>query len=285
MIDSLLTGVLAVAVASPCTAPFMSASLGLALTLPTLPALSIFAALGLGMALPYLAVSAWPALANRLPRPGAWMLHFKVAMAFPMFATVVWLVWVLGQQTGIDGAAALLLLLLVLAFLAWVMGATSLGPASQRVLRTLGVLATAAALFWAAPAIRQEATAAGASQGSGDWQPWSAERVAAARAAGQVVFVDFTAAWCVSCQVNERTTLALTGIRQAFAERRVLLLRADWTRRDPLIAAELMRLGRQGVPVYALYPAGDGPPRLLNEILTPGEVRDALAQLPGPAAP
>jgi thiol:disulfide interchange protein DsbD len=212
------------------------------------------------------------------------MLHFKVAMAFPMFATVVWLVWVLGQQTGIDGAAALLLLLLVLAFLAWVMGATSLGPASRRVLRTLGVLAAAAALFWAAPAIRQEATAAGAAQVSGDWQPWSVERVAEARAAGQAVFVDFTAAWCVSCQVNERTTLALTGIRQAFAKHKVLLLRADWTRRDPLIAAELMRLGRQGVPVYALYPAGDGPPRLLNEILTPGEVRGALAQLPGSAA-
>jgi DsbC/DsbD-like thiol-disulfide interchange protein/cytochrome c biogenesis protein CcdA len=131
VVDALLTGVLAVAVASPCTAPFMGAALGLAVTLPTGQALAVFATLGLGMALPYLAASAWPALAQLLPRPGAWMAHFKTVMAFPMFATVVWLVWVLGQQTSIDGAAALLALLVALAFAAWALGSPALGPRSR----------------------------------------------------------------------------------------------------------------------------------------------------------
>ncbi len=281
VVDSALTGVLAVAVASPCTAPFMGASLGLAVTLPALQALSVFAALGLGMALPYLAASAWPRVARLMPRPGVWMLHFKTLMAFPMFATVVWLVWVLGQQVGIDGAAALLLLLLALAFAAWALGAPGLGPLARRGFGTLAVLLMAAVLFWAAPALRQEAVAS--AQGQDDtWQPWSAGRVAQAQAEGRPVFVDFTAAWCVTCQFNKRTTLARAEVQAAFDERRVLLLRADWTRRDAAITAELTRLGRTGVPVYALYAPGGAGPRLLSEILSPDEVRTALGALPKP---
>ena len=280
MVDALLTGVLAVAVASPCTAPFMGASLGLAVTLPTAQALSVFAALGLGMALPYLAASSWPALARLLPRPGVWMAHFKTVMAFPMFATVVWLVWVLGQQTGIDGAAALLALLVALAFAAWALGSPTLGPRARGGFGAAALVLMAVALMWAVPTLRHEAVAQ-VPGAEATWQPWSGERVAQARAEGRPVFVDFTAAWCVTCQFNKRSTLADAEVMADFKARKVLLLRADWTKRDAAISAELARMGRNGVPVYALYaPAGAGP-TLLSEILSPAEVRSALAALPG----
>ncbi len=285
VVDSALTGVLAVAVASPCTAPFMGASLGAAVALPTAQALTVFACLGLGMALPYLAASAWPQLALLLPRPGVWMAHFKALMAFPMFATVIWLVWVLGQQAGIDGAAALLLLLLALAFLAWALGSQTLGTVARRSLGTVAAVVMAATLFWAVPALHQEAAAAPGAPGAGhsdnSWQPWSAERVAQAQAEGRPVFVDFTAAWCVTCQVNKRTVLSRNEVQAAFAARRVLLLRADWTRRDAAISAELARLGRSGVPVYAIYAPGSTTPKLLSEILSTDEVRESIAAPPG----
>jgi thiol:disulfide interchange protein DsbD len=285
LLDHALTGVLAVAVASPCTAPFMGASLGVAVTMPAAQALAVFAALGLGMALPYLAASAWPALARALPRPGPWMAHFKTLLAFPMFATVVWLVWVLGQQVGIDGAAALLVLLLALAFAAWALGSPALGRSARRGFGLTAVLLMAAALFWAAPALRQEAVASSAPgqpavAGAERWLPWSPDAVREARAAGRPVFVDFTAAWCVTCQFNKRTTLARDDVSAAFGAKNVLLLRADWTRRDAAITAELTRLGRSGVPVYALYAPGSETPRLLSEILSAREVQDVLATLP-----
>ena len=277
MADSFLTGVLAVAVASPCTAPFMGAALGAALTWPALQALAVFAALGLGMALPYLAASAWPALARRMPRPGAWMAHFKTLMAFPMFATVVWLVWVLGVQVGVGGMVALLGLLLALAFVAWALGSPTLSGKARGGFGAVALLLMAAALFWAAPSLRQEAVASSSSPTVGDgWEPWSTERVAQAQAAGQPVFVDFTAAWCVTCQFNKRTTLATDEVKTALREKNVLLLRADWTRRDPAITAELARLGRSGVPVYALYTPGAAGPRLLSEILSVAEVTGAV---------
>lgn len=294
VVDAALTGVLAVAVASPCTAPFMAASLGLALSLPAAQALTIFAALGLGMALPYLAASAWPPLARALPRPGPWMATFKSLMAFPMFATVVWLTWVLGQQTGIDGAAALLGVLVAVAFVTWALGSPTLGRGARRSFGAVAMLLLAAALVWAVPSWRQDAAAAtraGAAAGEAGagtprdaaaqpWQPWSPERVAQALAEGRPVFVDFTAAWCVTCQFNKRTTLASADVMAAFERKRVLLLRADWTRRDATIAAELTRLQRSGVPVYALHVPGAAGPRLLSEILTVAEVTGALAPLP-----
>ncbi len=289
VVDSALTGVLAVTVASPCTAPFMGASLGLAVTLPTAQALAVFAALGLGMALPYLAASAWPALARALPRPGAWMATFKTLMAFPMFATVVWLVWVLGQQAGMDAVAGLLGVLLVIAFAAWAWGLPVRRPASRALWVGASAVLLMVTLAWAWPALQAVPTTSGAqtagtSAASGSetdgWQPWSPGRVQEALASGRPVFVDFTAAWCVTCQFNKRTTLADAQVKADFAAKRVVLLRADWTRRDPTITAALSQLGRSGVPVYLLQAPGNSAPQVLSEVLSVREVREALAKLP-----
>ena len=279
--DSFLTGVLAVAVASPCTAPFMGASLGLAIALPAWQALAVFALLGVGMALPYLAASWWPAVARALPRPGAWMNTFRQLMAFPMFATVVWLLWVLGQQSGIDGAAALLMLLVVLALLIWALGLQGKSRA------VLGGVA-AVALLWLGIGIGPHVTRLQAADSAGapvatsvqglNWEAWSPERQAALLAEGRPVFVDYTAAWCVTCQYNKRTTLADATVLADMAARNVALLRADWTRRDPVITAELAKLGRNGVPVYTLLQPGRAPV-VLSEVLSVDEVRAALAAL------
>ena len=275
--DSALTGVLAVAVASPCTAPFMGAALGLAFTLPPLQALSLFAALGVGMALPFLAASAWPGLARAMPKPGAWMATFKTAMAFPMLATVVWLAWVLGQQTSIDGVTALLAVLVALAFALWAWGRIDSGRITRLVWSSVGVLLLGVTLAWALPSWHEANAATPAATSDARWQPWSAERVAALNAEGRAVFVDFTAAWCVTCQVNKRTTLGNADVLADLDAKRVVLLRADWTRRDAAISTELSRLGRNGVPVYAIYKPGQALPTLLPELLSPQTLRDGLA--------
>ena len=274
--DSFLTGVLAVAVASPCTAPFMGAALGLAFTLPAPQTLLLFAVLGAGMALPYVLASLWPGVARAMPRPGPWMATFKTVMAFPMLATVVWLVWVLGQQAGIDGVAALLGLLVALAFALWAWGRVDSAPASRRVWNAIGLVLLGASVAWALPSLREARAAA--EPGSARWGAWSAGEVAALNAQGRTVFVDFTAAWCVTCQVNKRTTLGNGEVLAEFERRNVALMRADWTRRDPAISQELTRLGRNGVPVYALYRPGQPLPQLLPELLTTRTVLDALKE-------
>jgi thiol:disulfide interchange protein DsbD len=271
--NAFLSGVLAVAIASPCTAPFMGASLGLAVTLPAFQALLVFACLGAGMALPYLAASVVPAVARLLPRPGAWMDIFRRLMAFPMFATVAWLVWVLGQQSGIDGAGALLALLVALSLVVWTL---TLQGRARWLLSAAAVAAFAAVAWSAGPQLNQPpAAATTTAQADGDWQPWSTAKVDQLVAAGQPVFVDFTAAWCVTCQYNKKTTLANAGLREDFRRANVALLRADWTRRDPAITAALASLGRSGVPVYVLYRKGS-PPRVLSEVISVDEVRSAL---------
>ena len=279
--DSFLTGVLAVAVASPCTAPFMGAALGFAFTLPAAQSLLLFAVLGAGMALPYLVMSLWPAVARAMPRPGVWMATFKTAMAFPMLATVVWLVWVLGQQTSIDGAAALLAVLVALAFALWAWGRVDSTRVARAAWSAAGVALLGASIAWALPTWREaQAAPTAASSSSERWQAWSPERVAALNAEGRTVFVDFTAAWCVTCQVNKRSTLTDAALMADMDAARVALLRADWTRRDASISNELSRLGRNGVPVYAIYRAGQGKdqqPTLLPELLSVQTVRDALA--------
>ncbi len=276
--DAFLSGVLAVAIASPCTAPFMGASLGFAIDMPAPQALTVFAALGLGMALPYLLASFVPAVVRWLPRPGAWMDTFRRAMAFPMFATVVWLVWVLGHQSGMDAAAALLALLLAFSALVWTL---TLKGRTRAVLATLVVALSGALLATALPLIATPDPAEGSPSqaASGErWQPWSAARVAELQAAGTPVFVDYTAAWCVTCQVNKRTTLSHGEVLAAFERHGVALLRADWTRRDPAITAALQQLGRSGVPAYVLHAPGK-PPLVLSELLSKGEVLQALDSL------
>jgi thiol:disulfide interchange protein DsbD len=218
--DAFLTGVLAVLVASPCTVPFMGAALGYALTESALVALAVFAALGIGMAAPYVLLAFEPRWLRRLPGPGPWMVSLKRWLALPLYATVAWLVWVLSIQAG----------------------------------------------------------AASAQPNEDLWQPYSEARVAELVAQGKPVFVDFTAAWCVTCQVNKQLVLSRPETERAFAERGVALLRADWTREDPAITRALASLGRNGVPVYVLYRPGNGP-RLLPEILTREAVQAALAEL------
>ncbi|MDM0053682.1 protein-disulfide reductase DsbD [Variovorax sp. J22R115] len=272
--NDFLSGVLAVVIASPCTAPFMGASLGFAIGLPAAQALLMFAMLGLGLALPYIAAGFVPAVARLLPKPGAWMNTLRRLLAFPMFATVAWLVWVLGQQSGIDGAGALLGLLVCLAAIVW---ALTLRGRTRMVVTGL-VLATTAALAGAigGNVVRPVEPVAAAS--SERWQPWSAARASELAAAGQPVFVDFTAAWCVTCQYNKRSTLADAAVLADFDAKNVAMLRADWTRRDPAITAALMALGRSGVPVYVLQAPGKAPV-VLTEILSKDEVRAALAAL------
>jgi thiol:disulfide interchange protein DsbD len=307
VVDHFLTGVLAVMVASPCTAPFMGASLGVAMTLPPAPALGIFVALGLGMAAPYLLLSLAPAWAARLPRPGAWMLKVKHAMALPLLATVVWLLWVLGHQAGLDASAALLGLLLVLAFAigAW-SWAAAWGGTARLLARSAAALTVAAAATWALPLLQQAPPTAAASLDQAGvpgpayvaapgalpsgisgapgapgsvWSPWSPQALAEALAQGRTVFVDYTAAWCVTCQVNKRSTLRRSEVVQALQDRGVVTMQADWTRRDEAITRELSRLGRSGVPVYAFYFAGQDPV-ILPEVLTPALMLQALESLP-----
>ncbi|MGK6310586.1 protein-disulfide reductase DsbD family protein [Variovorax sp. DT-64] len=273
--NDFLSGVLAVVIASPCTAPFMGASMGFTIGLPATQALLIFAALGFGLALPYLAAGFVPGVARLLPKPGPWMNILRRLLAFPIFATVAWLVWVLGQQSGIDGAGALLALLVCLAAIVW---ALTLRGRTRVVLASLMIAVTAVlAGTIGANVVRNAAPAVAASAGE-RWQPWSPARVSELSAQGRPVFVDFTAAWCVTCQYNKRSTLADAALLAEFDARKVAMLRADWTRRDPEITAALAALGRSGVPAYVLMAPGRAPV-VLTEILSKEEVRAALARL------
>ena len=272
--NDFLSGILAVVIASPCTAPFMGASLGFAIALPAAQALMLFAALGFGLALPYLAAGFIPAVARLLPKPGAWMETLRHVMAFPMFATVAWLVWVLGQQSGIDGAGALLGLLVCLSALAW---SFTLRGRTRMLVSGLVVMCSAAVVVAIGGNIVRTVEPAVAASGA-RWQPWSAARVAELNAEGRPVFVDFTAAWCVTCQYNKKATLNNAAVLADFEARNVALLRADWTRQDPTITAALTALGRSGVPVYVLHVAGKAPV-VMTEILSAEEVRAALAAL------
>jgi thiol:disulfide interchange protein DsbD len=209
-----------------------------------------------------------------LPRPGAWMDVFRKLMAFPMFATVAWLVWVIGQQTGIDGAGSLLGLLVALAMVVW---ALTLRGRARNISAAIAI-ACFAAVLWAGGASIAHPAAAAPSKTEGAWQSWEPGRVEQVLASGQPVFVDFTAAWCVTCQFNKRTVLSRTDVMADFAAKNVALLRADWTRRDPAITAALAQLGREGVPVYVFYSPGKAPV-VLSELLDTQEVKNAIAQL------
>ncbi|CAN5627282.1 thioredoxin family protein [soil metagenome] len=278
------SGVLATVVATPCTAPFMGASLGWALSQPATAAMLVFTALGLGMATPYLLLSFFPAWLERLPRPGPWMISLKQVLSFALFATAIWLIWVFGLQTGIDGATLLLIAITLVGFGAWILNrwkwATS-GPRTRAVTRGFATVAFGLALV----AILSGSRMAGELAPAGDgWQTFSPERVDELVLAGQPVFVDFTAAWCITCQVNKRVALHTPDVERAFLAANVTRMRADWTNRDPVITAALERFGRSGVPLYVLYPGGNAEPVLLPEILTPGRVIAELERIPQTAS-
>ena len=277
--DAFLSGVLASVVATPCTAPFMGAAVGFTLTQDARSALLTFAVLGMGMALPVLLLSLFPRLLRVLPRPGAWMETFKQVLAFPLYATVAWLAWVLGALGGNDAIFALLAGLVLVAMGAWFYGRWAHAgglwqPAIAVMLALVGI-----AIAWPGPAAPPGSEPAPRA-GEMAWQPWSPEEVRRLTASGRPVFVDFTAAWCVTCQVNKRVALNNAEVVQAFAARGVTPLKADWTRQDPRITAELATLGRNAVPVYAIYAPGGGAPRLLPEVLTPSLVLEEISRLP-----
>ena len=275
-VDSFLSGVLATAIASPCTAPFMGASLGYALGLPVVQALAVFGAIGVGMALPYLVASVVPGITRVLPRPGSWMVTFRQLMAFPMFATVAWLVWVIGQQSGIDGAGALLGLLVLVSLGVW---SLTLKGRTRIVIATVSIAACALFAWSMGPnIIKLQENGAVSAKLAGGWQAWEPGRVDQLNAQGQSVFVDFTAAWCVTCQYNKKTTLANASVLADIEAKKVVLLRADWTRRDPAVTAALTQLGRSGVPVYVIYKPGRAPV-VMSEILSVDDVRAELAKL------
>jgi thiol:disulfide interchange protein/DsbC/DsbD-like thiol-disulfide interchange protein len=281
--DALLSGVLASVVATPCTAPFMGAAVGFTLTQDAMSALLVFLVLGLGMALPVLLLSLFPRLLRVLPRPGAWMETFKQVLAFPLYATVAWLAWVLGALGGIDAIFALLAGLVLVAMGGWFYGrwAHAGGIWQPAIAVLLGVVGLAVA--WPAH-VSAPGTQESARPGEMAWQPWSPEEVARLTADGKIVFVDYTAAWCVTCQVNKRVALNNTEVVKAFAKHDVVAMKADWTRQDPRITTELAKLGRNAVPVYAIYMPGGEAPRLLPELLTPSLVLAEIERLPSKPA-
>jgi thiol:disulfide interchange protein DsbD len=280
---SFFTGVLAVVVATPCTAPFMGAAIGYALAHSAAVTFSVFTALALGLAAPYVAITFQPAWTRLLPRPGVWMDVLKQAISLPIFATVIWLAWVLAQAYGANVSAALLMSFLLLAVAGWFLGRWPAKRWSSAVVALLliAVIAFSVIVPGKLMVTREPATAAATHDG---WEPWSAEAVSRSLAEGRPVFVDFTASWCLSCQVNERVALDQPAVQKAFAEANVERLRADWTQRQEAITEALTALGRSGVPAYALYSPGRSNPQLLPEVLTPGLVIDALAKLPKPSA-
>ncbi len=284
---SFFTGVLATVVATPCTAPFMGGAIGFALGQPTAVLMAVFLSLGLGLALPYLLLSWWPRLQRWLPPPGVWMERVKQAFAFPMYGAAVWLVWVLAQQAGVDAVAVALGGLLVIALAAWVYDSSR---ASQPALRHVGTFAAgvflAAALGGGYVGIRSGASAnpgtsfetkTGPGSEKASWEPYSAGRLNELRTKGQPVFVNLTAAWCITCLVNERVALSRPSVVDAFKASGITYLKGDWTNQDPEISRVLSEFGRSGVPLYVLYPEGlQSKPIVLPQILTPDLVLAAL---------
>jgi thiol:disulfide interchange protein/DsbC/DsbD-like thiol-disulfide interchange protein len=290
---SFFTGVLTTLVATPCTAPFMAAAVGAALTQSPVVALSIFAALGVGLSLPYLALSFAPWLRRALPKPGAWMDTMKQIFAFPMYASAAWLLWVLAQQTSSLGLGAALAGALLVAFAAWAYekskGSSAAGrwaaivTAAAAILLAIALPARLASVANAAPvAGATAAAAAGASSAEESWQPYDAARVQALEASGAPLLVNFTASWCLTCLVNERNAFADPAVQEVFRKKGVALMKGDWTNRDPAITQALAHFGRAGVPLYVIYNSkpGSNAPETLPQLLSAGVVADAFAALP-----
>jgi thiol:disulfide interchange protein len=269
------TGVLAVAVAAPCTAPFMAAALGFALTQGALPAMAVFVSLGLGFALPFLLLGIWPRALAFIPKPGAWMLIFKQFLAFPMYAAAAWLVWVLAQEAGPRGVVLALGAMIALALAAWLWSVTrTLNPRGRGIGGLVALLVLAAGLYGVS--LLRDASAAPAAQSVKAGEAYSAAKLASLRAAGRPVFVDATAAWCITCLVNEEAVLSRPSVKGVFAAKNVTYLVADWTNQNPEITALLKENGRSGVPLYLYYAPGAATPVILPQILTESGVLGAV---------
>jgi thiol:disulfide interchange protein len=269
---SFLTGVLATVIATPCTAPFMGAALGASLTLAPLLMLLVFASLGLGMALPFLVLAYFPQALRLLPKPGRWMQTLKEFLAFPLFATVLWLLWVLAQQTQTASLLFVLAVFLLASLVVWISHQID----NERWKQGFLVLGFVASFGMLKLLPTEKASSVAAAPASSEWGVFQEAKVAADVKAGQAVFIDFTAAWCISCQVNKKLVLHTEEIQKAFADHRVKLYRGDWTDKDPLITKALAGYGRNSLPLYVYYAPGSATPQLLPEVLTQGMILDLL---------
>lgn len=283
---SFFTGVLAAVVSTPCTAPFMGVALGYALTQPAALSIGIFLALGVGFALPYLLLTFVPALVRLLPRPGAWMERMRQFLAFPLYASVAWLIWVLAIQTGPNGVFAALGGMVLIGFAIWLWtiarGTGTGGSLFARVLSftsIAGAVALVIGLTALAPGSSTTRTSAGQTANGPTYESFSIERLTALRAAGTPVFINMTAAWCITCEVNDRIALASETVANRFNDLGITYLKGDWTNGDPEITALLESFGRSGVPLYVLYGPGEATPVLLPQLLTETIVLDALQDL------
>lgn len=286
--SSFFTGVLATVVASPCTAPFMGAALGFALSQSWLVAMVVFAALGVGMALPFLLLTFSPALMKYMPKPGPWMVTFKEFMAFPMYAAALWLLWVLGVQVGVNGMVAVASAALLMALALWLLqkGQQSSGSWRRANMAVSLVLIVVALSVLRMPLLEPRSVGAGGSvvmsgeAYEADFEPFAAARVEELRANGTPVLVNMTAAWCITCLANEQTTLSTNRIQQAMRDNGITYMKGDWTNQDPEISRVLDQFNRPSVPLYILYPADpSAEPMILPQLLTPGIVLDAFASL------
>ncbi|MDG3442170.1 protein-disulfide reductase DsbD family protein [Nitrospirillum amazonense] len=289
---SFFTGVLASVVATPCTAPFMGAAVGYALVQPWYVALAVFLALGFGMALPFLALACSPWLLRHLPKPGAWMERLKQVLAFPLYGSAAWLVWVFAVQVGAPGMTGILVGLVLVGFAAWLYGVTHYAEGWGR---RGGALAALVALVLAVAAVLPQAGGNAASAGgpvaggkavamTDGFEAFSPATLDKLRADGRPVLVDFTAAWCITCLVNERVALSSDTVHQALKGHNVALLKGDWTNRDAEITRVLQAHGRSGVPLYLFYRPGQAEPDVWPQILTEAQVLEAVGSLPKQSA-
>jgi thiol:disulfide interchange protein DsbD len=278
---SFFTGVLATVVATPCSAPFLAPALGAALTLSTIESFAVFTAIAVGLAGPYLLLSIFPAAVKILPRPGAWMETFKQFMAFPLYATVAYLAWVLAGQTTENGSLMALFGLVLIALGVWFYGRYNqpgTKPGKVRFGTVTGALVLALGVWTGWPENTEAKTAAAQAAGAPEvvWEKWSPAAVEKLRAEGRMIYVDFTARWCATCQTNKKIVFASDEVLRQFAAKKIVTLRADWTNKDPAITAELAKYQRSAVPFNVLWQPGKPEPLLLPELLTPGIVLDAI---------
>lgn len=277
---SFFQGVFATVLATPCTAPFLGTALGFAFTQSPLVILSIFVAIAAGMSAPYLLLSAQPAWLRFLPKPGPWMLHVKQVMGFILLATLLFLLYVLGAQRGVEGAIWASCFLLVVSIACWMKGAFLTPSASVKARAiaavTMSILLVAGGVYFLGDKFRATTIASGESQLRGGWQPFTPERLQTELDAGHSVFVDFTAAWCLTCKFNESSVLESAAVREAFQRHGIVKLKADWTSGDPVITKLLQQFGRPGVPLYVLYPGKSTEPIVFPELLTKGIVLEKL---------